>query len=176
MWYFNPSIIPGTSYKLRWLYYLGEDRLVSLDALKLYQGEDMIRQNSEDIDLDWWLDKGELTELSEIPEEEAEVRVRKPLEDQRGSELYPEPDLDIPILPEGSKVITEREGIHDRIQSEIQHKDKEGKVTAEIFLEVSSAWNEVKDLIMEDEDGMMITEADTKQKRDKVPRGAEGNA
>ena len=73
-------------------------------------------------------------------------------------------------------MITEREGIHDRIQSEIQHKDKEGKVTAEIFLEVSSAWNEVKDLIMEDEDGMMITEADTKQKRDKVPRGAEGNA
>ena len=47
-------------------------------------------------------------ELLEIPLEEAEVRVRDPSEDWRGPELYPEPDLDIPILPEDPEVIAER--------------------------------------------------------------------
>ena len=71
-----------------------------------------------------------MTELPEIPLEEAEVRVREPSADRRGPELYPEPDLDIPILPEDPKVIAERERIHDRIQLEIQHEDKEAKVAA----------------------------------------------
>ena len=35
----------------------------------------------------------------------------------------------------------------------------------------SSEWNAVPDLIMEDKDGVMITEADTKQKRDEVAQG-----
>ena len=69
VWYFDPRIIPGTSHKLRsfWagpyrvmkliapalaeiqpVYYSGEERLVSLDVLKLYQGEDVICQNPED--------------------------------------------------------------------------------------------------------------------------------
>ena len=34
------------------VYYHGEERLVSLDVLKQYRGEDVIRQNPEDIDLD----------------------------------------------------------------------------------------------------------------------------
>ena len=71
VWYFDPRLIPGTSYKLRlfwarpyWVmnevalalaeikqvYYPGEERLVSLDVLKLYLGEDVIRQNHKDID------------------------------------------------------------------------------------------------------------------------------
>ena len=86
--YFNPRIIPGTSYKLGsfWagpyrvsrlitpalaeikpVYYPREEKLVSLDVWKLYCGEDVICQDPEDIDLDGWLDKGKLTELPEAP-------------------------------------------------------------------------------------------------------------
>ena len=63
LWYFDPRIIPGTSHKLRlyWggpyrvsrlidpafaeikpVYYPREEKLVSLDVLKLYLGKDMI--------------------------------------------------------------------------------------------------------------------------------------
>ena len=53
-----------------------------------------------------------MTELPEIPIEEAEVGVRKQPEDQRRPELYPKPDLDIPILPKDLEAIAEKEGIH----------------------------------------------------------------
>ena len=93
VWYFNPSIIPGTSHKLRsfWagpyrvsrliapalaeikpVYYPGEEKLVSSDLLKLYCREEVVPQEPEDIDPDRWLDKGELTELPESPLREAE--------------------------------------------------------------------------------------------------------
>ena len=55
MWYFDPRIIPGTSHKLEEMqiiapalaeikpvYYPGEEKLVSIDLLKLYQGEDIV--------------------------------------------------------------------------------------------------------------------------------------
>ena len=66
VWYFDTRIILGTSHKLRsfWLgpyqesrliasalaeikpvYYPGEEKLVSLDLLKLYCGEDVVRQD-----------------------------------------------------------------------------------------------------------------------------------
>ena len=48
-------------------------------------------------------------ELPKTPTEEVEKRVRELSEDQGGLELYPEPDLDIPILPEDSEGIAERE-------------------------------------------------------------------
>ena len=105
--------------------------------------------------------------LPEVSLNDVEVRVRAPSEDRRGPELYPELDLDILILPEDPEdpeVIAERGGIHERIQSEIQHKDKEGEVVAEEMLEIPSALNEVPDQMMEDKDGVMITEADTKRK------------
>ena len=60
--------------------------------------------------------------------EEAEVRVREQSEDLGGPELYPEPDLDIQFLPKDPEVIAERERIHKRIQSEVQHEDKEVEV------------------------------------------------
>ena len=87
MWYFDPRINPGTSYKLRsfwagpyWVskliapslaeikpvYYPEEEKLVSLDVLKLYPGEDVVRQEPTDVDPDRWVDEGELTELLEI--------------------------------------------------------------------------------------------------------------
>ena len=56
------------------MYYPEEERLVSLDVLKLYRGEDVVRQNPEDIDPDQWLDKGELTELPEVQKAKAEER------------------------------------------------------------------------------------------------------
>ena len=125
------------------MYYPGEEKLVSLDVLKLYWGEDVVRQNLEDVDPDQGrLDEGELTELLQISIEEAEVGLREQPEDQRRPELYPKPDLDIPILPK------------DAVE--------------EVMLEIPPEWNAVPDLIMEEEEGMMITEADTKQKRDKV--------
>ena len=104
MWYFDPRIIPGTSHKLRtfWagqyrvsrliapalaeikpVYYPREEKLVSLDMLKLYCGEDVIRQDPEDIDPDHWLDKGELTELPEAPLVEGQRRSRELSVDRR---------------------------------------------------------------------------------------------
>ena len=115
-WYFDPRIIPGTSHKLRsfWagpyqvsrfiasalgkikpVYYPGEEKLVSLDVLKLCLWEDMICHDSEDVDPDQWLDKGELTELPETALGEAEMRSLEPFLDQRGPEIPPEPDLEI---------------------------------------------------------------------------------
>ena len=95
------------------MYYPGEEKLVSLDVLKLYQGEDAFCQNPKVVDPDRWLDEGELMELPEILMEEVEVRVREQPEDQRKQELYPAPDLDFPILPKDPEAIAEREGIHE---------------------------------------------------------------
>ena len=94
------------------MYYPGEEKLVSLDVLKLYWGEDVVPQNPEDIDPDWWLDEGELTELSEVPREETEVGTREQPEDQGRHELHPEPTLEIPMITEDSEEIAEREGVH----------------------------------------------------------------
>ena len=71
------------------MYYPGEEKLVSLDMLKLYRGGDLIRQDPEDIDPNRWLDKGELTELPEAPLGEAEMRSREPSIDLRDPEIPP---------------------------------------------------------------------------------------
>ena len=63
-------------------------------------------------------------ELAEILFKKVEVGVREQPEDQRRQELYPEPDLDIHILPKDPEAIAEREGIHERIQYQIQHKGR----------------------------------------------------
>ena len=107
----------------------------------------------------------------EILKEEAKVGVRQQSEDQRRPELYPEPDLEILILPKDSDAIAERKGINKRIQSQIQHEDKEAKAAEDVILEIPPEWNAVPDLIMEDKEGMMITETDTNLKRDKVAQG-----
>ena len=110
-------------------------------------------------------------ELPEVPREEAQVGVREQPEDQRRPELYREPDLDILILTEDPEVIAKREGVHERIQTEIQHEDKEVEVAKEVMLEVPPEWDAVPDLIIEDEESMIITETDTKGKRDEVAQG-----
>ena len=37
-----------------------------LDVLKLYPGEDVVRQEPDDVDPNGWIDEGELTELPEV--------------------------------------------------------------------------------------------------------------
>ena len=51
-----------------------------MDVLKLYRGEVVIHQNPEDIDLDGWLEEGELTELPEVPITKVEERVETEVE------------------------------------------------------------------------------------------------
>ena len=48
------------------MYYPGEEKLVSLDVLKLYCGEDVVRQEHDDVDPYRWIDEGELTELPQV--------------------------------------------------------------------------------------------------------------
>ena len=60
--------------EIKLVYYPGKDKLVSLDVLKLYLGEDVVCQEPADIDPDLWVDEGELTELPEIPVREIAPR------------------------------------------------------------------------------------------------------
>ena len=127
---------------------------MSLDVLKLYRGEDVIRQNHEDIDPDQWLDEDELTELPEVQRREAEEMLENKAEPPVTSEADNGPYLEIPIISEEPETIIVREGIHERIQAEIQQEDKEAM--AKEMLETPPAWNEVLDLMMETKDGRMI--------------------
>ena len=107
--------------KIKPVYYHREKKMVSLDVLKLYSGEDVICQNPEDINPDGWLDKGELAELPKTPMEEAEIMPRETTGDWRDPEIPLEPYLEIPVILEDPEEIAVREGIHERIQVEIQH-------------------------------------------------------
>ena len=133
------------------MYYPGEEKLVSLDVLKLYCGEDVICQDPEDIDLNQWLDKGELKELPQAPLVKAERRSQEPSVDRRDPEIPPEPELEIQVIPEDPKEIAVREGVHKRIQAQIHHEDMVAEATKEEMLEIPPEWNEVPDLMMEDE-------------------------
>ena len=73
-----------------------------------------------------------MTKLLEIPLEEAEARIGAQSEDLGGPELYPKPNLDVPVLPKDPEVIVKREGIHVRIQWVIQYEDKEAEVWQKI--------------------------------------------
>ena len=75
-------------------------KLVSLDVLKLSRGEDVVRQNPEDIDPDRYADDGELTEIPEIPLVELERVHMEPgtnvVNPEIPIEVYPEPVLQDP--------------------------------------------------------------------------------
>ena len=136
VWYFDPRIIPGTSHKLRsfWagpyrvskliasslaviklVYFPREEKLVSLDVLKLYSGEDVVRQEPVDMDPDRWTDEGELTELPEIPVVGRERVSRETDMDPVNPEIIAEPDLEIPMILGDPEEMAVREGIHERI-------------------------------------------------------------
>ena len=86
-------------------------------------------------------------------------------------ELYPGPDLDLPIPPKDPEVLAEREGIHERIQAELQLEDKETEVFVEEMLEAPPAWKEVPDLMMVVEEKRMMPEAPVKQKMEELTQG-----
>ena len=67
--------------------------------------------------------------------------------------------------------IAVREGIHERIQAEIHHEDKEAKDAVEEMLEVPPEWNDVPDLMMEDKDVRPATKAAVKRKIDEEALG-----
>ena len=64
-----------------------------------------------------------------------------------------------------------REGIHERIQAEIYHKDMERAVQAEETLDIPPEWNEVKDLILDDGDIWSENMRPEKRRRDEISRG-----
>ena len=70
------------------------------------------------------------------------------------------------MITEDPEVMAIKEGIHERIQAEIQHEDKEAEMAEDVMLGIPPKWNAVPDLIMEDEEELMIKEADNKPKRD----------
>ena len=74
--------------------------------------------------------------------------------DQRNLEIPLESELEIQIIPEDHKGLAVRERINERIQAEVM---------AEEMLKVSPEWNEVPDLMMEDEDIVLEAEGYAKQ-------------
>ena len=105
------------------MYYPGEEKLVSLEVLKMYRGEDVVRQAPADIDPDLWTDEGELTELPEIPVGDVELReiCLGPVD----SEVMDTPDADVPMILDSLEEMEMREGIHERIQAEIHQEARE---------------------------------------------------
>ena len=61
-----------------------------------------------------------------------------------------------------------REGIHERIQAEIYHENKERAAQAEEMLDIPLEWNEGKDLILEDGDILSENMRPEKRMRDEV--------
>ena len=59
------------------------------------------------------------------------------------------------MINEDQEVIAEREGVHKRIQAEIQKGDKEVEMAEEVMVEIPPEWNIVPDLIMEDKEKLM---------------------
>ena len=91
-------------------------------------------------------------ELPEAPLGEAGRRSQELFVHWRDLEIPSEPELEIQDIPEDPEEIAVREEVQERIQAEIHHEDKEVEATAEEMLEVPPEWNEVPDMMMEDED------------------------
>ena len=65
----------------------------------------------------------------------------------------------------------DREGIHERIQSGMLNEEKENISRAEEMLELPPAWNEVRDLIMDDGDSLTRDMRPEKRKKEEISRG-----
>ena len=90
---------------------------MSQDVLKLYRGENVVRQEPEDIDPDGWVDKGELTELPEIPLRGRERVYMETVPGPRSPEIPAEPIIDVQVILEDPEEMAVREGIHESIQA-----------------------------------------------------------
>ena len=94
----------------------------------------------------------------------------EPLADQRNPEIPSKPALEIQIIPEDPEDMAMREGIHKRIQAEIRQGNKEEEARVEEMLEVPPEWNDVPDLMMEEEDVLPKATGYTKRRRDEISR------
>ena len=108
------KLIAPSLAEIKPVYYPGEVKLVSLDVLKLYHGEDVVQQNPDNVDPDKYTEEGE---LPEIPWREPErVYLETGLEVHiPETHLERETEMDLQDTPED---IAEREGIYKRIQAE----------------------------------------------------------
>ena len=106
---------------------------MSLDVLKLYHGEDVVRKNL--IDPDRWLEEEELTDLPEVPRSEVEAAppVIPEGEPPKAEVLEApfEPYFEPPVQPENQEGEASRERIHERIPAEMYHENKEGEAMTE---------------------------------------------
>ena len=114
--------------------------------LKLYRGEDVVCQEPADVDPDRWIDEGELTELPEIPVVDRERVLRKMWMDPVNPKIIAVPDLEVPMIFDSPEETAARNGIHERIQAEIYHEDRERVFQAEDMLDTPPEWNKVRDL------------------------------
>ena len=131
----------------------------------------MVRQEPEEVDPDRWLDEGELKKLLETSLRGRERIYMEPLSGQRNPEISAKPALDIQITPEDPEEIAAREGIHERIQTEIHQGNKEVEVRAEEMLKVPPEWIKVPDLMMEEEDVLPEAAGSNKRRRDEISQG-----
>ena len=107
-----------------------------------------------------------MTELPKVHRTEAEEMLGNEAKAPVISETDNGSYLEIPTVHKEPETIAVRGGIHERIQAEIQHEDKEVAGNGRRVVRQSAGGNEVLDLMMETEDGGMITVAATKRKRD----------
>ena len=82
---------------------------MSLDVLKLYGGKDVVRQEPADLDLDGWVEKGELTDLPEIPVGEKDRLYLETRLDAVYLKVTAEPDLEVPMILDNPEEMTVRE-------------------------------------------------------------------
>ena len=64
-----------------------------------------------------------------------------------------------------------REGIHERMEAEMHHENKEIEARAEEMLEIPMEWNKVSDLMMEEGDILPEDTRPNKRKRDEISQG-----
>ena len=62
-------------------------------------------------------------------------------------EVTAEPDLAVPMILDEPEEMAVSEGIHERIQVEIYHEEREREVQAEKRSDNPPEWNEVEDLV-----------------------------
>ena len=128
-----------------------------------------MRQKTEDLDPDRYVEDGELTELPEIPLVALERVYMEPVAKTVNPEITPEVHSDLGLqVPEEMEDI---DGIHERIQSELLNQGKEDVSRGEEILELPPAWNKVQDLIMDNKSNSTTNSKPEKQKREEISQG-----
>ena len=75
------------------------------------------------------------------------------------------------MILDGPEEMAAREGIHQRIQAEIYHDDRERALKSEEILATPPGWNEVEDLILDDGDILAENMKPEKRRRDEIAQG-----